>query len=112
MSSELFHGGDTCWCRAVVCNAEGEMISGHPLFVILDVYGSYFFAPSFNQEFDNYLSLYPEFTMGTTEVEILPSFIWPENVGSASGIVWYGALTNPAMTELFGVMSSFTSGWA
>jgi len=111
MPLEIFHGGDTCWCRATVCNAEGSAISNYPLFVILDVYGTYFFAPSFNQVFDTYLTQYPQFPEGETIVEVLPAFAWPHNVGAASGIIWYGALTNPGMTDLFGTLGMFTFGW-
>jgi hypothetical protein len=111
MPLAVYHGGDTCWCRATVCNAEGNTLENYPLFIILDVYGLYFFAPSFNQVFDYYLTQYPQFPTGETVVEVLPPFTWPANVGSASGIVWYGALTNPAMTDLFGELSMFTFGW-
>jgi hypothetical protein len=112
MPLAVYHGGDTCWCRATVCNAEGNTLENYPLFVILDVYGLYFFAPSFNQVFDYYLTQYPQFPTGETVVEVLPPFTWPANVGSASGIVWYGALTNPAMTDLFGELGMFTFGWS
>ena len=111
MPSNLFHSGDTCNCMAVVCNAEGQAINGYPLFVILDVYGSYYFAPSFNTTFDNYLNDYSSFPVGETHVEVLPDFPWPDNVGAASGLIFYGALTNPAMTDLFGTLGTWTFGW-
>ena len=111
MPSNLFHSGDTCNCMAVVCNAEGQAINGYPLFVILDVYGSYFFAPSFNDTFDNYLNVYPQFQTGETTIEVIPDFPWPDNVGAASGLIFYGALTNPAMTDLFGTLGTWTFGW-
>ncbi len=110
MPSHLFRPGDVCSCTAVVCNVSGSVLSGYPLFVILDVYGSYYFAPSFIP-FDNYLVLHPAFEIGRTVVEVLPAFNWPSGVGSAGGLLWYGALTNPAMTELYGELSTWEFGW-
>lgn len=111
MPLTLYLSGDDCYCTAVVCNAEGHALTGYPLFVILDVYGTYFFAPSFNSTFDNYLSLYPSYPNGPTIVEVLPVFSWPSGAGSASGIIWYAAMTNPEMNALFGSMDTFTFGW-
>lgn len=110
MPSNLFRGGDPCECRATVCNAGGAVISGYPLFVILDVYQTYFFAPSFG-EFDNYIEQYPSFASGETVVQVLPSFVWPSGVSAAGGIKWYAALTNPQITELYGTLGTWTFGW-
>lgn len=112
MPASMFHTGDHCSCTAIVCNAEGSTISGNPLFVILDVYGSYYFAPSFNTTFDHYLTHYPTFPVGTTTVTVIPDFTWPVDTGSANGLIWYAALTNPEMTALFGTMDSFSFGWS
>jgi hypothetical protein len=111
MPSHLFHAGEICNCTAVVCNAESQTLNNYPLFVILDVYGTLFFAPSFNQVFDYYLPLYPSFPAGETRVEVLPDFAWPPNTGTVYGIYWYGAMTNPAITDLFGELGLFEFGW-
>jgi Chlamydia polymorphic membrane protein (Chlamydia_PMP) repeat len=110
MPDTTFLPGENCSCHVSVCNATGSVLNNYPLFVVLDVYGSYYFAPSFSA-FDNYLSLYSQFTAGLTVVEVLPAFIWPTGAGSASGIVWYSALTDPGMTQLFGEMDMWTFGW-
>lgn len=111
MPSHDFGPNDLCSCSATVCNAEGSDLESYPLFVILDVFGSYFFAPSFNQTFDNYLDLHQLWDIGETQILVLPEFMWPAGVGSASGIKWYAALTNPQMTQLFGGMGSWEFGW-
>ena len=110
MPSQTFRAGDTCWCNVDVCNAGATPMTNHPLFVILDVYGSLYFAPSFG-EFDSFLDDYPEFPIGEIVVEVLPLFSWPENVGSASGIQWYAALTNPEITQIVGEWDTFVFGW-
>jgi len=111
MPLEMYHAGDICWCRAVVCNAGAEALDRYPLFVILDVYGSLYWAPSFNTSFDHYLALYPSFPPGQTVVEVLPEFPWPANTGNANGLLWYGALTDPDISDIFGEFDIFTFGW-
>ena len=81
-----YSAGDTCFCRAYVCNAEKpRILTGYPLFVILDVYHNYFFAPSFNSVFDNYLDLYSSFPVGLTTVRFFhPSIGRPGPVRPAA----------------------------
>ena len=78
-----------------------------PVFVILDVYGMMFFAPSFGA-FDYYLDPIPP---GMSTIEVLPSFQWPSGAGEAHGINFYAAMTNPEMTALLGDMDICTFGW-
>jgi hypothetical protein len=106
----MFGAGDACACRVDVCNATGETMTGYPLFVVLDVYGSYFFAPSFS-DYDNYLASHPSFEPGSTQIEVLPEFNWPGGVGSTDGLNWYAAFTDQAITQLFGEMDIWTFGW-
>lgn len=110
MSSHLFHPGDLCSCNARVLNFETTALQGYPLFVILDVLGSYFFAPEFTS-FDSYLDQYPSIPMGETLVEVLPEFAWPSGAGTLDGIMWYAALTDPGVTGLFGQLGSWEFGW-
>ncbi len=110
MPGTLFHPGDLCGCSASVVNLDTAPIDGYPLFVVLDVYGSYFFAPGFT-EFDSYLDDYPAFPLGITTIDVLPEFVWPAGVGSANGIKWYAALTDPAMTGLYGELGTWEFGW-
>ncbi|MBN1356940.1 hypothetical protein JXA40_11830 [bacterium] len=107
MPSDFYRPGDECYCNAIVCNAGIAPLIGYPLFVILDVYGMFFFAPSFG-DFDYYTM---NFEIGETTVNVLPAFTWPESAGSASGILWYCAMTDPGITQLFGEMDTFTFAW-
>ncbi len=111
MPSHAFQTGNLCYLSAWVCNAGIETLIDYPLFVILDVYGSYWFGPSWkpaDQGIDFYLQ---EFEPGLTEVVIIPEFLWPEIKGSGSGIVFWGAMTDPSHSELFGTFSNWTFGW-
>lgn len=69
-------------------------------FVILDVGGGqYFFAPSWRRSLD-YRSL--ELSIGSTEYILIPAFIWPSGVGSASGLIFWAALTDESISEILG----------
>ena len=102
--------GQTCSCHVLICNAEASPLENYPLFVILEVAGSYYFAPSFG-EYDSYLDDYPVFSRGLTRIDVLDEFEWPPDVGSYSGCVFYAALTDPGITDIFGVMDDWTFGW-
>ncbi len=112
MPAHAYYPGDPCSCIVSVCNNTGASLSDHPLFVILDIHGMLIFAPGFTETPDNYGDIYPDFPEGLTDVTVLDEFMWPENVGSQSGIIWYAAMTNPEMTDLMGEWDSFTFGWA
>ena len=91
----------------VFCNAAPEPLAGLPLFVILDVYGSYYLAPSFrplDQGVDFYEFDYPP---GETVVTVIPEFLWPAGVGSAAGLIFYSALTDPGVTALVGSLGQW-----
>ncbi len=111
LSQTLFHAGDMFSCTAHVCNNTGDILTGYPLLVLLDVYGTLFWAPSFTQEFDCFLDAYPSFPEGTTDVAVLPSFAWPPNAGSAQGIRFYAAITDPAIHILIGQWDMAEFGW-
>ncbi len=107
MPSDFFRPGDQFFIDVYVCNMD-SIEYNVPLFVILDVYGSYFFAPSFSA-FDNY-----DITLPANDqivVNVLPLFNWPDGAGEASGIKLYAAMTDPQITNLFGTMDMKTFGW-
>ena len=110
MPAESFEPGDPCWCHVHVDNFDGVTLTGNPLFVILDVFGELFFAPSFGS-FDSYLSLHPSYPPGRTTIVVLPEFPWPADTGTITGINWFAGLTNPDMTALYGSFGTFTFGW-
>ncbi len=111
MPSHTFKTGDLCYLWMFVCNLNGDPMTQYPLFLILDVYGDYWFAPSWksNQEgFDYYISNWPE---GLTEFVVIDAFVWPGDIGEASGITFHAAFTDPQMTRILGETDSWTFGW-
>ncbi len=107
MPSHDYEAGDECYCDVVVCNPGPETMADVPVFVLLDVYGSYFFAPGFT-EFDHYtMTIEPELTV----INVLPPFSWPSGAGAASGVKWYAAMTDAGVTTLVGEFDMFEFGW-
>ncbi len=107
MPASYFQAGDACACSVLTCNPGDQSIEDVPLFVVLDVFGSYFFAPGFNEYDYQTITLHP----GEQEWVILAEFSWPEGAGTAEGIRWYAAMTDSTKTELFGSMDTFAFGW-
>ncbi len=105
----MFYPGDPCSCSLQVVSAEPEDLPDTPLFVILDVYGTMFFAPDFNEfayyEVDLHYGM-------DDEMVILPQFEWPAGAGSANDIRFYAGLTNYEMTTLLGTFDMFSFGWS
>jgi hypothetical protein len=108
MPSHHYQPGDPCYVTVTVTNADTQPLTDHPLFLILDVYGEVFFAPSFTTDFDYYPGPWPQ---GATPVEALPEFEWPDTGTEASGIIWYAALTDPAVTRIVGEWDMWEFGW-
>ncbi len=108
MPSNYFVEGDPFSTYINVCNPGPDLYTNIPLFVILDVYGQLFFAPEFD-DFAFYTINYLD--VGMQQVEVLPEFTWPGDVGESSGIMWYAGMTDEQMTVLLGLMDSFEFGW-
>ena len=108
MPSEQFKPGDPCYINARLWNPELEEVPGLPMFAILDVFGDFYFWPEWTSAV-SYRS--HDLQPGASEISILPSFPWPANVGTVSGIGVYAALTNLEMTQLYGDYGYETFGW-
>ncbi|MBN1296556.1 alpha-galactosidase [bacterium] len=107
LTSQYFSPGDIFHCRAHVVNAAAYPIEDVGLVVILDVFGALFWAPSFSS-FDSYSG---PFAPGETMLDIVPAFIWPGGAGQAEDIRWYAAITDAAMTQVYGSIDIESFGW-
>ncbi len=91
ISRDIFTAGDMCKLDAVLVNeSAGTPLSNMDLFVILDVYGEYWFFPTWNQTVE-WVDL-PTLNGGTTLYPVF-NFAWPEGIsGSITGLRFWGAL--------------------
>ena len=105
LPANTFAPGDIFYTDALFWNPRasgpGE---GARLFVILELYGQYYFAPDFSDyDFYSYSS------NRTAFVPVIPKIVWPE---IASGeATFYGAMTDAGSYSLIGEIASFHFGW-
>ena len=105
---KMLKPGFECAIYTRVYNADEETLTDYPLFVILEIAGTYFFAPSFG-DYDSYNR---EFVTGTSTVEVLPPFEWPEGAGNFDSAFVYAALVLPDISDLYGDMDVLEFGWS
>ncbi len=108
MPAHMFWPGDMCRLTALCLNT-GAGRENINLYIVLDVYGEYYFWPSwgFEVDFEN-LSI----PAGGIEKVVIPDFEWPENAGNAEDIIFYGALLSGGTNEILGEIQSWEFGWS
>lgn len=109
MPGEHFEPGDPCMLVAMICNHESTAMVGVPFFVVLDVFGQYYFGPGFTTELNYWIV---DVAPGLLQVQIIPVFLWPSGAGSAEGLVFYGAMTDPQITTIIGDLGSWTFSYS
>ncbi|MBN1297936.1 hypothetical protein JXA80_14255, partial [bacterium] len=108
MPAHRFIAGDPCDVRVTVSNPDGITYPDRPLFVILDVYGILFFWPEWTDFSYEVVTVEPRMER---VYSVIPAFTWPADVGSASGLAFYGAITDPEITEIVGQWSIWEFEW-
>lgn len=106
LSGDIFIPGDFFLLTASV--EPGQHTNGPiDLWVILDVYGSYWFGPGWLQDPDWYnLGI-----LTGSHLETILSFTWPQVTGSADGLFIWGAILDPSTFELLGVYDRVEFGY-
>lgn len=108
LNSEAFTAGDNFDLNAVMINGSGTTLTNIDLFVILDVYGLYFFYPTFTSDVD--WEDYPSLAPGITTVDIL-TFSWPAgNFGTVEDLAFWGAILDSS-AAIFGNYDKITFGY-
>ncbi len=105
-----FKPGDAFSVWTTICNSTHKTLVGYPVFVILDINQTYFFAPSFTT-FDNYLFDYPKLPPGQTMIPVVPEFSWPSGIPASAGIRFHAALLTPDMRDLIGSIDTWEFAW-
>ncbi|MBN2053312.1 hypothetical protein JW905_00230 [bacterium] len=101
--------GDPCYLIATICNLETYPMEDEKLFVILEAYGMYYFAPAWGTELEWYGDDI-DFHIGPTLITVLERFDWPVDSGSGAAVFW-GALTDPAVTEILAAFDTWEFTW-
>ena len=96
MSDTALSPGDTFQLNASSGNTTASAMTADQ-YILLDVYGSYFFYPGWSQSVDyNVISIDPFDEYHQT----ILTFTWPEGAGSASGLYFYGALFHASTFDM------------
>lgn len=112
MPSNYFRPGDIFYLKVLICKPQSPTIEEIPFFLILDVYGDYFFAPSWiniSEGIDYFLIdwIYNE----AYTITIIREFQWPEGVGSMDNLIFWAAITDENMSQLLAGPESVTFGF-
>ncbi len=106
--ANYFAPGSQFYLRIEICNTLHQPLWRIPLFVILEVQNTFWFAPSWSGDPVYYLEDWPT---GLTDISIIDEFPWPPDAGSYSGARFYSAMTNTSLTEILGDMDAWEFGW-
>jgi hypothetical protein len=106
MGADYFCPGDTIFLSAQLCNPEQTQYL--PLWVILEVEGMFWFAPTWSDTIDYYIS--DPIPAGWSTKEIIPEFVWPNVEGAYHGANFWGAITTPEY-QILGLYDMYTFGW-
>lgn len=98
ISKTYFQPGDTFYMYTYVTNP-GTVMSSVCLFVVLDVYGQYWFWPNW-AGFPPYYSWWQgDIGTGSWKWTIFDPFYWPNIGGYVTGLKFYGVVTDSSMVQ-------------
>ena len=101
-----FKGGDLFDLTMLTSNYRDEDASGQ-FWLMLDVYGMYFFYPTWDDIPDFVLKTFPA---NYLSVESLMKFVWPENAGAGTGVKFWVAFVDDATGDV--VYDFVEFGWS
>jgi hypothetical protein len=105
LNQAIYHAGDPFLLTCTIGNP-GPELTAHE-YIILDVYHSYFFWPSWSMSVDfEVKTLAPGI-----DLETILSFEWPTGAGSASGIIFWAGLLDPSSSTLLCGVDSVEFGY-
>lgn len=108
MPSNLFLPGQHCYLDILAENT-GSGILHATLILVLEIYGDFYFWPTWDHVFDkNVISL----PAGSSIISILPNFIWPHNAGIARDLFFHTGALNITMTQTLSNIESFQFGFS
>jgi hypothetical protein len=104
LNQPVYQAGDRFLLRSRIVNGGGDTLA--EMYIVLDVYGEYYFWPSwidYPPNIDFRLQTIPG---GGTLEETILDFTWPSGVGSGQHIVFWGAILDAATGSLLSQIAS------
>ncbi|MBN2054278.1 hypothetical protein JW905_05115 [bacterium] len=106
LNQDIFHTNDT-FLLSMRIDYDGQD-TWVDQYIILDVWGLYYFHPSWNMTLD----WTPRMLNGELQVEeSILSFIWPTGAGEASGLMFWAGLCEMSTANLLGEVDFCTFGF-
>jgi hypothetical protein len=102
----MFQPGDRFLLTWTVGNPAEEITADQ--FIILDVWGRFFFWPGWQETLDFLRETFPP---RSTSEEVILDFEWPDGAGSADGLIFWGALLDTAHSEVYGTVHQIPFGY-
>lgn len=106
MGADYFCPGDSVFLNAQLCNPEQTQYL--PLWIILEIEGMFWFAPSWSDSVDYFIS--NPIPSGWSVFNVIPEFVWPNVEGSFYGAMFWGAMTTPEY-QIMGLYDMYTFAW-
>jgi hypothetical protein len=108
LNRSVFRPGELFLLGVTIENLNNQPYCDHPLFVLLEVQGKYYFYPSWTPEIDF------RFVDVTSWIQTHPilCFNWPDINSSADGIAFHAAILNTGLTAVVGNIDTVTFGWS
>ncbi|MCD4654085.1 hypothetical protein K8T06_09125 [bacterium] len=108
ITSCLTAPGDNFELLLNVVNSTNDTYSGATLCA-LEVYGEFFFWPSWNNEFDHNPVDFPE---NLIAIHILPEFTWPDTgTGTVTGLNFWALVMDPSLTDVVSNLAVVSWGY-
>jgi len=109
LSGSLFRPGDHFWLTCHPENGSSANLAVD-LYIFLDVFGLYWFWPSWTPEVDSVQIELPPYSAGETLA--LLDFLWPSSAGAAGGIRFWAGFLAPGASQLTGDYSMVEFGFS
>ncbi len=111
MPSHHYTPGDICSLEAIIRNPN-DPINWVLIFVVLDVYGEYWTAPSwehFPEHLDYFVFGLP---VGRTVLPVLNEFTWPDDAGDAYNLKFLATITDSKMINILSNIDVWDFGYS
>ena len=100
MPSHEFTSGTVCLLNASICNSFSEDIHDITFFCLLDVAGSYWYFPDWDQS-PGWFSI-AVLPTGTSEIHVIDPFLWPSGSGACSDARFVSAIMDTESNTILG----------
>ncbi len=107
MPDRMLLPGERFQIDLILDNHGPETYAGLPLFALLDVFGTFYFAPDWTEAA---AWIQVDVGIGQSAIDLF-DFTWPSGLGTMSGLRLYAALVTPDLSGLVGDWDVVMFGW-